>query len=166
LAIAQYLSRRKVWQKQRPFPPVRFCCPQPSKRYYGLLRILISAFLATSAHTLYARLHGGLSRDGVRPPSFRSVLCVHPALYIPSSRFDFAWLVIHRIAQAFAPILNARRNHPTPGSSSITAWLKFTRLKRFTRVTGCTLARAHGLDQGPRLSGVAPAFQSPSTRTP
>jgi len=54
----------------------------------------------------------------------------------------------------------------TPCSPSIAAWLTFTRLARFTWVTGCAVARAHGLGLGPRFSGVAPAPRSPSTRTP
>ncbi len=33
-------------------------------------------------------------------------------------------------------------------------------------VTGCVFARAHCLDRGTRLSGVAPMLRSPSTCTP
>lgn len=38
--------------------------------------------------------------------------------------------------------------------------------QRFTFITGCIFARAHELGLGPRLSGIAPVFQSPSTRMP
>src|SRR5262249_45064838 len=96
---------------------------------------------------------------------FRSALYIHPILYTPSSYPGFEWFVHPPEITAFVPVLKTRRNHPTPRSPSISARLKFTRLMRFTYVTGCMLARAHGLGLGPRLSDVAPAFQSPSTRT-
>src|ERR1043165_9216000 len=47
----QCLSHRFAWQKQRPFPPVRFCCPR-HRRYYDLLRLLCPAFLRISANNL------------------------------------------------------------------------------------------------------------------
>jgi len=57
-----YLSAAEV-QKQRSFPPARFCCPR-HRLYYDLLRLLYPAFLQTSVVALYLRLRGVLSRDG------------------------------------------------------------------------------------------------------
>jgi hypothetical protein len=106
---------------------MRLCCPH-HHRYYDLLRLLCLAFRRFSVVALYLRLRGGLNRDEERSRLFRSVLCEHPALYTPSPVLDFARLVIHREPLAFAPILNARRDHRTPDSPSIAVRLKFTRL--------------------------------------
>src|SRR6185437_15403743 len=111
-----------------------------------------------SAVALYSRLHGRLNRDEQRSRSFRSALSTHPILYTPNSDPGFTWFIHPPKSAAFVPVLRTRRNHPTPCSPSITARLTFTRLIRFTSVTGCMLARAHGLGRGPRLSGVAPRF--------
>lgn len=53
---------------------------------------------------------------------------MHPILNTPSSCHGFAWLLIHHDALAFVPVLETRRNHPTPHSPSMNVWLTFTRL--------------------------------------
>jgi len=107
---------------------------------------------------------GVSSATGVRSPWFRSVLSAHPILYTPSPVTGFLWLVHPPATTGLRPRSRDSARPPYTMLSQHHAWLTLTRLMRFTYVTGCAVARTHGL--GPRFSGVAPVLWSPSTRTP
>ncbi|CAE13335.1 unnamed protein product [Photorhabdus laumondii subsp. laumondii TTO1] len=74
------------------------------------------------------------------------MLYMHPILNTPDPCHDFIWLLIRHDSLIFAPVLQTRRNHPTPHFPSITVWLKFTKLVQVHLLHTCVLPLSRSRD--------------------